>query len=129
MELAEVEGHRIVARGELSTWRVKANSGLVLWCLLTRGCPWWRNQSKGGCQRGTGQVGVGIGGGVRGHHEATVELGPDRDRSSRLMMGCAWQRKAGDAELVWVHQSSTCLTVGALAQWQHGLTGRAPRRS
>jgi hypothetical protein len=79
-------------------------------------------------------VGVSIRGAVRGHHEATAELGvaslgPDGDQSSRLMTGCAWRRKAGDAKLVWAHESSTCLTVGALARRQHGLTGWAPRRS
>jgi hypothetical protein len=35
-ELTEVEGHRIVAGGELSTWRAKADGGLVLWYLLTQ---------------------------------------------------------------------------------------------
>jgi hypothetical protein len=67
-------------------------------------------------------------GGVRGHREATTELGvaslgPDGDRSSRSTMGCARRRKVSNAELVWVHRSSTCLTVGALARRQHGLTG------
>jgi hypothetical protein len=82
----------------------------------------------------TGQAGVGIGGGVRGHREVTAELGvaspgPDGDQSSRFTTGCARRRKAGDAELVWAHQSSTCLTVGALARRQHGLMGWVPQRS
>jgi hypothetical protein len=79
-------------------------------------------------------VGVGIGGGVRGHREVTVELevaslGSDGDRSSRSMTGCARRRKASGAELTWARWSSTCLTVGALARRQHELTGRVPRRS
>jgi hypothetical protein len=79
-------------------------------------------------------VGVGIGGGVRSHREAMPELGvsllgPDGDRSSRSMTGCAQRRKASDVELMWACRSSTCLTVGSLARRQHGLTGRPPQRS
>jgi hypothetical protein len=105
------QGLRLVGSGR---------QGSPEWCY-----PWWQNRSKGGCRRGTSQAGVGVGGGVRGHREATAELGVasprlDGDRSSRSMTGCAQRRKAGDAELMWACRSSTCLTVGALARRQHG---------
>jgi hypothetical protein len=93
-----------------------------------------RTRAKGDAGRGTGQAGIGVGGGVRGHREVMTELGvaspgPDGDQSSRWTMGCVRWRKAGDAELTWVRWPSTCLTIGALARRQHGLTGRAPWRS
>jgi hypothetical protein len=115
-----VQGLRLVGSGKRRLTRV--------------GLPMAAEPEQRGCRWGTGQAGVGVGGGVRGHCEATAELGVasprlDGDRSSRSTMGCARRRKVGDAELMWACRSSTCLTVGALARRQHRLTGRVPRSS
>jgi hypothetical protein len=86
--------------------------------VLTGDYPWWRNWSEGGCRWGTGQAGIGVGGEVGGHREATTELrvtspGPDGDQTSRSMTGCPWRRKVGDTKLVRARWSSTCLAVGS----------------
>jgi hypothetical protein len=72
------------------------------------------------CGEGPVRVGQGL---------AWAHSGPDGDQSTRSMTRCAQQRKASDTELTWARRSSTCLTVGVLAWRQHGVTGRAPRRS